>query len=606
MTHEPLTGLASIVVLGISSQWLAWRLRLPAILLLLTAGFLVGPLPDLLGHPKLLNPEELLGSLLQPLVSLFVALILFEGGLSLNVRDVAHVGRVVRNLVTLGTLISWALVTPAAHYLLHMSWGLSLLFGAILTVTGPTVIGPLLRFVRPSGPAGAILRWEGIVIDPIGAMLALIVFEVIKAHSPQYASVLAITLVGKVVFFGAIFGLAASGILILLLRRFWVPDYLESPLTLMLVLAAFTAANLFQSESGLFAVTLMGLWLANQKLAPFRHILEFKETLSVLLISSLFIILGARLDASQLKTLGWSTLAFLGFLILIVRPASVMLCTAGSTLAWRDRLFLSAVAPRGVVAAAVSSVFALRLHEAQYPNAERLVPATFAVIIGTVIVYGLSAVAVARRLGLRKRGAGGFLIAGANPVARAIGKVLQNEGQGVLLVDTNHANIAAARLDGLPTLLASVTSEYILDKLDLSGIGRLLSLTPNEAVNALAAVHFARIFGRSGVYQLPPVAQPGTRQEKVHHELRARLLFSAGAGFAELLNLLNFGATIRKTTFTPEFDYARFRELHNDVPMPLFLIDELGDVNPVTADAQLAPRAGQSLLSIMIPSEAPR
>lgn len=600
-----LIGLATLLALGVGGQWLAARLRLPAILVLLLCGLAVGAGSEglaLLGvlTGRLLDPNALLGDLLLPVVSLSVALILFEGGLTLNVSELAEAGRAIRNLVSVGAAVTWVFASAAGHWVVGLPWPLAWLLGAILTVTGPTVIGPLLRHVKPAARVASILKWEGIVIDPIGAILAVLVFEAIHVgwHVPR-AEILftAVWQMGKSALVGGAVGLGAAGMLVLLLKRYWVPDLLQNAVSLMLVVVAFTLSNLLQHESGLVTVTVMGLVLANQKSVPVRHILEFKENLSVLLIGGLFILLASRLRLEQIQQLGWRSLAFLAVMVLLVRPASVAVSTAGSGLTWRERLFLAWMAPRGIVAASVTSIFAIRLADAGYAEAERLVPLMFAVIIGTVTLYGTTARWLAGRLGLRPTGARGFLIAGANPLARAIGRALRDAGADVLLVDTSRPNVEAARGDGLPVLYASVGSQYAADKIEGTGLGRLLAVTPSEEVNSLAALHFSRLFGRDNVFQLRSGSEGSQRNERVPWEFRGRPLFGKGLTYAALTDRVSRGARVTVTPVTPERDPAA----PPDRSLPLFVRSPDGEVSVVTADATPARRAGGAVIELVDP-----
>lgn len=598
-----LINLASIVVLGIGAQWLSWRLRLPAILLLLACGILAGSGSEVLvqrgvlAH-RFLDPDIMLGGLLLPLVSVSVAIILFEGGLTLTLAELSQAGRVIIKLVSVGALVTWVISALAAWRVLGISPQLATLFGAILVVTGPTVIGPLLRHVRPTGQVGPILKWEGIVIDPIGALLAVVVYEVIRTGDPENWAGVVVGSAAQTLLVGGGIGLAAAVVLVLLLSRFWVPDYLQSPVTLTLVVAAFAASNLVQHESGLFAVTFMGIVLANQRFVQVKHILEFKENLAILLISGLFVMLGARLRIADLAVLDWRILAFIGLLILVVRPLAVFASTIGERLSWRERAFLACMAPRGIIAAAVSSVFALRLSETGYAGWELLVPYTFAVIIGTVLVYGLLARWAASRLGLAKPGRRGFLIAGANPLAQAVAAALHEEEYPVLLVDTNRANLAAARLAGLPTFYGSILSQHVADRVELSGIGRLLALTSNEEVNSLATMQFSRLFGRADVYQLPSESRKGSRTTKVPRELQGRPLFGERMTYGFLDGFIEQGAVVKKTSLTKDFNYKQFIASQQEGVVPLFVMDEAGHIILVTADATFAPKPGQTLVSL--------
>ncbi len=614
-----LIGLAAIVTLGVAAQWLAWRIRVPAILILLGVGIMAGPAAQMLLGYKLLDADQLLGPLVYPVVSLSVAVILFEGGLTLSLRELREVGRVVWTLVSLGAVVTWAVATVAAITLLGFSWQPALLLGAVLVVTGPTVIGPLLRHVRPTGHVNAILKWEGIVIDPIGATLALLVYEGIRYSNLGEAAVTVAQAIIYTIFSGVAVGAAAAALLVVAFRRFWVADYLQNPLALAVVIAAFALSNYLQDESGLLAVTVMGVVLANQRFVPFRHILDFKESLSVLLVSSLFVLLGCRLDGEQiLSVINVQTLLFLVVLFLLARPLAVMVSTVGSPLTWRERVFLMGMAPRGIVAAAVSSIFALRLRESGYPEASALVPVTFAVIISTVIVYGLGSSALARRLSLSGGSKGGFLIAGANPVARLVGRILRDRGQQVMLLDTNAGNVALAKWDGLDADAISATSERALERTDGTGISRLLALTPSVDVNTLAALHFARLFGRSEVYQLTPdkrlkpadhvgesaASQREAQSERVSQELHGRVLFARGVTFETLGAMLAAGASVREIRISTTQSYDAMRKALGDALVPLFLISESGSWTVCTVDSAVRPNAGQTLIAL-VAADAP-
>ncbi len=594
MTEHFLIGVASIIILGIVAQWLAWRLHLPAILLLLVFGFAAGPATGFI------DPNELFGDLLLPVVSVSVAVILFEGGLSLRFAELRETGSIVRNLISVGTLVTWIMITGAAYFILKLDFPLAVLLGAILVVTGPTVIVPLLRHVKPVGRIGSIVKWEGIVIDPIGAILAVLVFEAIIAGGVERATTVTIVVL-KAILIGSLIGLLGAEIIILLLKRHWIPDFLQNPVSLMIVVAVFTASNLLQTESGLLAVTLMGIILANQRWVNVKHIIEFKENLRVLLISGLFITLAARLTIRDLTyIINLTSLVFLGILILLVRPLAVFLSTLRAKLNWPDKIFLSWMAPRGIVAAAVSSVFALRLVEAGYLQADLLVSLTFLVITGTVAIYGLTASPIARWLGTAKPHPQGVLIVGAHNWARAIAKILHNEGFQVLLVDFNWENISAARGEGLRTYYANVLSEYILDEIELDGIGRLLSLTSNDEVNSLAALHFEDIFGRSEVYQLSQETRSKNgKEEGIPQHLRGRLLFGPDITYSYLAKRFNSGAVIKKTPLTDEFDYKSFRSLYGDTAIPLFLVKETGDLVVFATDNPPSPQPGHYLISLV-------
>lgn len=596
MAEHVLVGLASIIILGITAQWLAWKFHLPAILLLLVFGFFAGPIAGVL------KPDELFGELLFPLVSVSVAIILFEGGLSLRLVELKKVGGAIFRLVTVGVIITWLLTALAAHLLLGLVATHATLLGAVLVVSGPTVIIPLLRQIRPVGRIGSIVKWEGIVNDPLGAILAVLVFEGISLGAGGADFSVFLWGAVRAFVFGGLVGLVGAGLMVLLLKRWLVPDFLQNPVSLMAVVACYVGANALQTESGLLAVTVMGVALANQRFVPIRHITEFKENLRVVLISSLFIILAARIpltDAMFLNSAGW---VFVLALIIVVRPVMVFLSTAGTGLDLRERHFLSFMAPRGIVAAAIVSVFSYRLAEAGIVGGEALVAPAFQVIVGTVVVYGLAAPFVARMLRIARPNPQGVLLAGAHPWAREIGVLLKDEGFDVLLVDSNWDNVSRARGAGCRAHYASIISEELLNELQFDGIGRLLALTPNDEVNALAVLRFADVFGRSEVYQLPPtIAADHRARESLPGHFRGRMLFTSTATFGVISSRHRAGAVIKKTSLTPTFDFAAFKDHYRTRALPLFVITETGNLSICTVDRAPAPRPGQTLISLVDP-----
>ncbi len=598
MTEHLLTGLASIVVLGILAQWLAWRLHLPAILLLLIFGVIAGPVSGVL------DPDLVFGDLLFPLVSISVAIILFEGGLNLKLNELKKARSVIGGLVSTGIFITWVLAAAGAHFIAGLELRLAILLGAVLVVSGPTVIIPLLRQIRPLGNIGSIVKWEGIVNDPIGALLAVLVFEVILLGGAEGGTAMVITGVLKALVLGGGIGILGAGVIVLLLRRYYIPDFLQNPVSLMLVVVCYVASDAIQPESGLLSVTVMGVALANQQFVSIRHILEFKENLRVLLIASLFIILAARLPIEApifADPTGW---LFVGLLILVVRPLAVLGATFKSSLAWRERLFLMWIAPRGIVAAAVVSVFAIRLTDMGVEGAESLVPLTFQVIAATVAVYGLTSPLVARWLKVALPNPQGVLIAGAHDWAREAAAALNGAGLPVTLIDSNWANVTEARNAGLSAHHANILSEDILVDVPLDGIGRFLAMTPNDEVNSLSALHFVDVFGRAGVYQLAPAGGgDAAARSNLPLHLRGRYLFDKEATFGYVSALLKGGAVVMTTPITEEFDFAAFTSTYGSTALPLFIVTDSGGLEICTAARSVEPDAGDILISIVDPVE---
>ncbi|MEL7674240.1 MAG: cation:proton antiporter [Chloroflexota bacterium] len=594
MDHA-LISLSSIVVLGIGAQWLAWRLRLPSILLLLLAGFLAGPVAGFI------EPDALLGDTLFPIVSISVGIILFEGGLTLRLDDIAGMRRVVFRLITAGALATWIVVGLGAYYIAGLSGELSVLLGAIFIVTGPTVVIPLLKHVRPAEPVGSILKWEGILIDPVGATVAVLILEAILAGrlgngalGPMLAGMLETLVVG--VFFGAL----GAGLLIQLFKRYWVPEELQNPVAVMAIVGLFAVSNELQPESGLLTTTVMGIALANQRQISTRHLSQFKEDIGVLLLSSLFIVLAARLELEQLSNISGRALAFLALLVFVARPLTVLVSTIGSPLSWRERAFIAWIAPRGIVAVSVASLFALELAHAEVPGAESLVSITFLMVVGTVVIYGLSARRIAGWLGLAQPQARGLLIVGAHRWARAIAQALVSAGRDVRLVDTNWQNITAARMEGLEAVYASALSDHALDEIDLARMGRLLALTSNDEVNSLAALRFEDYFGRSNVFQLPMHQDP-TGRRQLNLAQHGRCLFHPEATFDTLERRFAAGAVIKTVKLTKEHDFQDFCRTYGESTLPLFVADGNGELKVFTTDQSLAPRAGQTVIALVDP-----
>ena len=594
MSEHNLIAFASIIILGITAQWIAWRIKFPSILFLLIFGFIAGPVTGFI------NPDKLMGDLLLPIVSISVAVILFEGGLTLRISELKEVGKVVFLLISAGVLITWIISALSAHFILKLNWKISILLGAILVVTGPTVIGPLLTLIRPVKKVGALLKWEGIVIDPVGALLAVLVFEVIFVGEIMKAGSLVFWGIFNTIFFGGIIGLVMAGLLVILLRKFWIPDFLQESVALMLVFSAFVISNYIQPESGLFAATLMGLALDNQKQVSIKHIVEFKENLRVLIISSLFILLAARLKISDFNNLNTDVLLFLVILIFIARPLAVFISTIKSELNWRERAFISWMAPRGIVAAAVASVFALELNQTGLTQTEYLVPVTFIVIIATVAIYGLTSLPIARILKVAQTNPQGVLFVGAQTWAREIAKILIEKKIKVIMVDTNRDNIRQARMDGIPAYYGSVLSEHIISEIDLDGIGKLLALTPNDEANSLAALNFSEVFESGELYQLSPHNEKkGNQNDFSPKHLRGRFLFGTGISYNFITNYYLAGWRVKSTKISDEFSFDDFKTKHENSFIPLFVISDDLKLNIVTSADELIPKSGQTIISML-------
>lgn len=579
--------LVIIAIASLLAQWLAWGLRIPAILPLLLIGVGLGPVLHIL------QPDLLFGPLLFPLVSLAVAIILFEGALTLRFDEIRGLGGVVRNLVTVGMLITFAVISLACWGILGLTPQISALIGAVTVVTGPTVIAPLMRVVRPTAGINQVLRWEGIVIDPVGAIFTLLVFEFITAHETStgglhllmtLAQTLAVGLAS-----GAIFGFLLGNAL----KRGWLPGYLQNFAVLAIVLMTFGLSNALADESGLLAVTVLGIWLANMKEVETTDIVEFKEELSAILLSALFIILAARLDIQALWAMGWPLLGLLLVVQFVARPLCILVSTYGSSLSWREKLLLCWIAPRGIVAAAVSSLFALTLQNDGYDGADQLVTVVFAIIIGTVVLQSLTSGWLARLLGVQQRKPRGVLIVGANTVARTLAQALKKLDIPVQLSDNSWEYYRLARMAGLPTYYGNVWSEHAENYLNLSDTRQVIALSPNRHQNALAVLHFKHIFGENRVFSIRTGQETKGRSEK---ETRHERLFDKDVTWARLSSLLAKGAAVKVTRLNENFGWEDYLNA-NPGATPLFAQKEDGVL--MTMNSHLTPPLPCTLVAIV-------
>ena len=569
--------IALILMAGMLAQWTAWRIKLPSIVLLLILGIVGGPVTGLI------NPDEIFGDLLFPAISLGVALVLFEGALTLRFADLRGHGSSVSALVTWGALLNWGIIAAGTHFFLGLEWSMSLLFGALVVVTGPTVILPMLRTVKPNLAVSKILRWEGILIDPLGALLAVLVFEIIIAGgSGNFWMFLARELAA-----GITSGVVGAVFLAQILRRHWLPEFLHNVFTLALVLTVFTVSNAFAEESGLLAVTVMGIWLANTPNINMEEILSFKESLSVLIISALFIVLAARVDLSLVGNLGWAALGVL-LVIFIARVVMVFASTWRSELRWQEKALLSWIAPRGIVAAAVSALFAYRLEDMGYANAALLPAITFLVIIVTVILQSLTSATIAGWLGVRSED-NGILISGGNTVAIEVGKALKELGFRVKVATAAWSEIQTARMAGLETYFGNPVSAHADRHLDLVGFGQLFAMSRRPALNALATMKYSSEFGSRKVFTLRNAEEKDySDKSRLVDTLRAPRLFGEDASLQKLASLLSQGYELKTTRITEEFGVEEFHDHYGKV-LNLFAVDPQGRLKPFTNETQPEP-----------------
>ncbi|ANW95330.1 cell shape-determining protein [Wenyingzhuangia fucanilytica] len=581
--------LAGIIILGILAQWLAWRLKLPAILPLILVGLLVGPVSSLFtpDGSKWIEPVWngtkglFAGESLFYFVSLAISIILFEGGLTLKKKEVLNVGPAIIKLITLGSIITFFAAGVAVHYLFNLSWAISFLFSSLIIVTGPTVITPILRNIRLKRDVSAILKWEGILIDPVGALVAVLVFEFISIEQTHEFTKTAIIEFGKIILFGTTFGFTFAHGFNFTLKKNWVPKYLLNVFTLAYVLGVFVLSDSFAHESGLLSVVVMGMVLGNIDLPNLKEILHFKESLSVLLISILFILLSANMNISDIYLVNnWQTLALFGIIIFLVRPLGVFLSTMNSGLKFREKVFVSWVGPRGIVAAGIASLFGLKLVAQGEPGAEYITPLVFVIVLGTVLLNATTARAVARILGVFLRSSKGILIVGASEVSRVIAKYLEEKNRYVVLIDNNAENISIAQKMGLNAEVFDVFTDEVGDNIEYSDIGYLLALTASKKVNKHAIGSFKKTIDKASCFRFVSEIELSSGKADSGSNF-----LSTKDDFLKFSELIREYPQVNEIEIKSQEDFIQKNQELTDKnnTIPLFVADEKGELYVIAA-----------------------
>lgn len=593
--QEQALVIAMVGILGIGAQWLAWRTGWPAIVLMLAAGFLAGPI---LG---LFDPEHAFGDLLGPMVGIGVALILFEGGLNLDFRELRHAGSGVLRLVTVAVPIAWILGTLAAHHVGGLQWPVAVLFAGILVVTGPTVVIPLLRQATITPRPANTLKWEAIVNDPTGALCAVIAYEYFRrlAESPGAGLVEVVPPLIFAAIIAGLIGYAAAAAVAWSFPRGAVPEFLKAPLLLVTVIAVFVLSNQISHEAGLITVTVMGVSLANMGVTWLRSIHHFKHNVAILLTSGIFVLLAASLDVDELAYLNWNFALFLLVLLFAVRPATVLLSLLGSSVPWNERLFLAWIAPRGIVMVSISGLFALRLAELGY-DGTALIGLSFAVVVATIVAHGFTIDPVSRLLGIKGSSRPGILIVGSTSWTIALARTLHELGVPVMVVDSSWERLALARREDLPFYHGEILNEATGHNLDLGPYQQLVAATENEAYNALVCNEFAHEVGRDAVFQL---GAPGDDDDRhlMPSSIRGRELFETGLGVEDVAENQRLGWVFRKTTLSDEFGVAEARETLPEGAAMLLVVRANGAIRFFTHAAGPEPRPGDTIVSYSPP-----
>lgn len=581
--------LAGIIILGICAQWLAWRLKLPAILPLILIGLLVGPIATLYTEDgsKLIEPiwngnnGLFPGDGLYYFVSLAISIILFEGGLTLKRSEIKSVGPVITKLITLGTLVTFIGGGLAAKFIFDLSWQMSFLFSALIIVTGPTVITPILRNIPLKKDVSAVLKWEGILIDPIGALVAVLVYEFISVGGGQEYTTTALMEFGKILLFGFTFGFTFAHALAYAIKKNLIPHYLLNVASLSVVLMVFVVSDIFAHESGLLGVVVMGMVMGNIDLPNIKELLYFKESLSVLLISILFILLAANINISDMELIyTWQTAALFLVIIFLIRPIGVFLSARGSGLKINEKLFISWVGPRGIVAAGIASLFGSKLIAKGAVGADYITPLVFMVVLGTVLLNATTARLFARVIGVYLKDSDGILIIGASEPARLIGNYLRNNNRHVVLIDSNVKNITQAKRMGIEALTANIYSDTLTNNIELNDMGYLFAMTGNDDINSYAIEKFKGNFGENGSFRLINDRGSNGEESKLEEEL-----FSKDIDFATLNDITAKYPALYEIDLLDQSHFSSLMEkIRADADViPVFLKDSKGDLHIISA-----------------------
>ncbi|NNK10373.1 MAG: sodium:proton antiporter [Flavobacteriaceae bacterium] len=581
--------LAGIIILGIVAQWVAWRFKLPAILPLILIGLLVGPVATLYTEDgqKLIEPiwngEKGLfpGEGLYYFVSLAISVILFEGGLTLKRSEISNVGPVITKLITVGTMVTFFGAGIAAHFIFDLSWQMSFLFSALVIVTGPTVITPILRNIPLRKDLSAILKWEGILIDPIGALVAVLVFEFISVGEGQAYTKTALIEFGKILLFGCTFGFTFAHALAFAIKRNMIPHYLLNVVSLSVVLLVFVESDVFAHESGLLAVVVMGMVMGNMNLPNLKELLYFKESLSVLLISILFILLAANINISDMELIyNWNTAILFLVIVFLIRPIGVLLSTRGSGLKLNEKAFIGWVGPRGIVAAGIASLFGSKLMAKGEPGAEYITPLVFMIVLGTVLLNATTARLFAKWVGVFLERSEGILVIGASKVSRIIANYLKNNNRHVVVIDNNENNIEKCKKMGLDGIVANIYSDTLTDNIELNDVGYLMALTGNSEINKYAIDKFRKQFGENGSFRLVDTDEMNDPENNP-----AEGLFSHTDDFIKLTEAARKFPAIHEIDLNDQEHYEGLIEITkaDDHIIPVFLKDPDGNIEIISS-----------------------
>ncbi|MDC3416829.1 cation:proton antiporter [Aquibacillus salsiterrae] len=587
-----------IGLFGVGSQWLAWRFRLPAIVVMSIVGLLAGPL---LG---IIDPEKSFGDLYHPIVSIAVAIILFEGSLNLDFKEVRGLGRPVFRIVTWGALVSWILGSLTAHYIAGLSWAVAFVIGGIFIVTGPTVILPLLRQSKLKPRPAKILKWEGIIVDPFGALLAVFAFEIIVFFTGDEKDLTALLFFFLASILAVLIGIISGKGIGWMFEAGYIPEFLKSPTVFIAVVACFTIAEEVADETGLLAVTAMGMVLANMDISSIKDMRHFKENISILLVSTIFVMLTASLSVDTLIDV--FNLRIIGYVLLmlfLVRPLSIFLSTIGTDLSIREKILVGWIAPRGIVALTVASYFASILFEKGFEDAAIVTSLTFALVFFTVCAHGFTMSWLAKKLNLSAEGQPGTLLVGSNSFSVALANIFRELDIPTIITDSSWEKLLKARKAGVPFHYGEILSEQTEYRLDMTPYDYLISSAEFDSYNTLVCTTFIPTFGRNNVFQVDIDSSTGENVDNMVKTIGGRTLFSSEISLEELIYRVEGGCVFRKTTITDHYSYDQYLAGRDEHTVQLFVLKRSKQLEFFANDTEINVESGDIVVSLTPPSK---
>ena len=575
-------------------QYIGWKFKIPSIVIFILFGILLGPI---LGF---INPQESLGEGFNIFIEFAVVILLFEGGLNLKFKELKEVSFGVKRLTTAGVVVNFFLAFYAGQYIAGLSKPISAVIAAILVVTGPTVIIPLLRQAKLPKRVSQYLKWEGIINDPLGVLLVTLVYQYITIAGQDGAIEVIVFALFKAIIFSIIITFAFGNAIQFIFNRTAFPDFLKVPFILSIILMIFIISKQVQDGSGLLAVTMLGMYFANRKLLVFSELKKFKESITVFTVPLIFILLSASINFKFFTDLNIRQILFILFLTLFCRLIAIFFVTFYSKMSWQERIFVGWVGPRGIVAASVAGIIGLRLSKLGYENADFILPIVFSVIICTITIHGLSLQKVAKLLGLNVKCGKGLVIIGASPWATELALELKEININTLMIDSAWYKLKSPRQLGLETYFGEAISALEEGNIDLTEYSYLLAATDSSTYNSLVCSTFSEDLGLNNVYQIPLGNEHdsviGDLPDSVTGQVVDTEVDTAYKG--NIKELFNQGWSFKKSNLTDEYKIEDFHK-DNDPPTTINLlkVDKDKNIKFIIDSGNIKSKAGEVIVS---------